>query len=359
MINKGILTLSNALEFSGDFVGSNSSCSGELVFTTGMVGYSEALTDPSYFGQILVFTYPLIGNYGIPFPKVPDSQELSVGFESDKVRVAGVILSTPSVEAYHWQSNQTLLKLLCDSQIPVLAGVDTRHLVKIIRSTPNLLAKIEKITKSQNPVPFFDPSNENVLPKVSRTQKKVLGKGKKRIALLDCGVKWSIVRQLLKNECEVELLPWDTNLRTVDCNGWVLSNGPGDPANTGPLKNNVATLLKEKRPILGICLGHQILALAAGAQTERLRYGHRSHNQPVIDLKTAKGYLTSQNHGYTVIEKTLPQEWSPWFKNANDLTIEGIVHESNLFKSVQFHPEAAGGPRDTEWIIQEFVRDLL
>jgi len=359
MLNQGILSLSNSMQFSGSISGSASSCSGELVFTTGMVGYSEALTDPSYYGQILVFTFPLIGNYGIPPLRESDTQLLSLGFESEKVRVAGVIISDPSLEAFHWRSEKPILKWLNESQIPVITGVDTRHLVQIIRSTPGLLASINPHEGSKKTTSFFDPSAENILPKVSSTQRKILGRGKKRIGLLDCGVKWSIVRQLINNNCEVELLPWDTELTSVDCDAWVLSNGPGDPEKTGPLKKNVADILKQKRPILGICLGHQILALAAGAQTERLRFGHRSHNQPVVDLKTGKGYLTSQNHGYVVIEKTLSKEWKPWFKNANDFSIEGIIHESNSFRSVQFHPEAAGGPRDTGWIIDEFVRDLL
>jgi carbamoyl-phosphate synthase small subunit len=206
---------------------------------------------------------------------------------------------------------------------------------------------------------FFDPGQYEILNDVSVKERTRLGKGSTRIALLDCGVKWNIIRQLIDLQCEVELIPWNHDLSKVDCDAWLLSNGPGDPAKTGDLTKRIAKLLEGNQPILGICLGHQLLSLAAGAKTERMTYGHRSHNQPVYEVGTRRGYITSQNHGYVVVDKSLPEGWEAWFRNINDETIEGIRHVSKPFRSVQFHPEAAGGPRDTGWILEQFVAEVL
>jgi carbamoylphosphate synthase small subunit len=186
----------------------------------------------------------------------------------------------------------------------------------------------------------------------------VIGKGSKRIALVDCGVKWNIVRQLIDLECEVELLPWSTDLSTVDCSGWLLSNGPGDPQNAGGLIDQVKKIMTADRPIFGICLGYQILALAAGAKTEKLKFGHRGHNHSVHLVGTNRGFMTSQNHGYCVIEETLPEGWSPWFKHLNDGTLEGIRHQGLPHRGVQFHPEAAAGPQDTRWLLENFIQEI-
>jgi carbamoyl-phosphate synthase small subunit len=340
-----------------------------MVFTTGMVGYSEAMTDPSYYGQILVFTYPLIGNYGIP--SLPKALELPIprGFESDRVNAAAVVLALDSPEAFHWNSFESLDSWLKGQGVPGIVGLDTRHLVHLIRQTPNLLGRVvpaeatglrdygPKLTEvaSQG---FFDPGQHEIVDAVSVHQRRILGEGKVRIGLVDCGVKWNIIRQLIARGCEVELLPWNCDLSTVDCSAWLLSNGPGDPMRTGNLREQVAALLAGDRPILGICLGHQILALSAGATTVRMQYGHRSHNQPVYQVGTRRGYITSQNHGYVVQDESLPSDWEVWFRNANDQTIEGIRHKSKPFRSVQFHPEAAGGPRDTGWILDQFVDEV-
>jgi carbamoyl-phosphate synthase small subunit len=364
------LELSDGSRFDGELIGAPLQASGELVFTTGMVGYSEAMTDPSYFGQILVFTYPLIGNYGIPTLPKGLSWPLPRGFESNRVNTSAVILTIDSEEAFHWNSFQTLDSWLKDQGVPGIVGLDTRHLVHLVRQTANLLGQVtpeksegersygEFSTAVKKNGGFFDPGAYEIIREVSTKERVVIGKGSKRIGLVDCGVKWNIVRQLVELGCEVEILPWDTAFSKVDVSGWLLSNGPGDPKKTGDLVQRVAGLLQDSKPILGICLGHQILALAAGAETKRMAYGHRSHNQPVYQVGTRKGCITSQNHGYVVDESTLPQEWEAWFRNANDQENEGIKHKSKPFRSVQFHPEAAGGPRDTGWIIEQFVTEV-
>lgn len=361
MRSRATFILSNGDRFEGDLIGAPLSTSGELVFTTAMVGYTEALTDPSYYGQILIFSYPLIGNYGVASMPPAGVEIVPVGFESRKVQASAVIVAVDSPDAYHWNSFEALDQWLKNQKVPGIVGLDTRHLIHLIRQSKGLFGRIEpdkpegwRLAASG----FFDPSAHDLMGQVSCVKRHKIGKGKKRIALIDCGVKWNIIRRLLAQDCEVELLPWDTDLSAVDCDAWLISNGPGDPARTGDLKNRVGKLLKEERPILGICLGHQILALAAGATTARLPYGHRSHNQPVYEVGGRKGLITSQNHGYVVVKESLPKDWKIWFLNANDETIEGIRHAEKPFRSIQFHPEAAGGPRDSGWIIDQFVAEV-
>lgn len=369
MRQKCALVLSDGHKFEGELIGAPLRASGELVFTTGMVGYSEAITDPSYFGQILTFTYPLIGNYGIPRLPKEFALPLPRGFESLKPHASAVILAIDSPEVFHWNSFQSIDSWLKEQGVPGIVGLDTRHLVHLIRSSSNLLGRVEpehptgdrtfsRHIDSAAPSKFFDPGMYEILDEVSVKEPLRLGKGKVRIGLVDCGVKWNIVRQLVDMGCEVEILPWRTDFSKVDCHAWLLSNGPGDPTRTGNLREEVRKLLDGQRPVLGICLGHQILALAAGAITRRMPYGHRSHNQPVYEVGTRRGYITSQNHGYVVEEGSLPDGWVPWFKNVNDQTIEGIRHSSRPFRSVQFHPEASGGPRDTSWILEQFVSEV-
>lgn len=362
------LILSDGTRFKGRLVGAPLVSSGQMVFTTGMVGYPETITDPSYFGQIVVFSYPLIGNYGIP----PDPHPLSGipprGLESDRVRASGIVLGAETLHADHWAAGGPLGSWLERQGVPGIAGLDCRALVTKIRSSKLLLGRIvpEDPTGERDlgagfyPARegFFDPGAQCIMPAVSNREPIRLGKGKRRVAVLDTGVKWGILRALLAAGVEVEVRPWDSDLESVDCDGWLLSNGPGDPVRTGPVVPRLKKLLKGSRPVLGICLGHQLLGLAAGARTSRMRYGHRSHNQPVLDVVTRRGALTSQNHGYVVEADSLKNGWAPWFVNVNDGTLEGLRHRSKPWRSVQFHPEASAGPRDTTWIIADFAASL-
>ena len=362
------LELSDGNQFTGTLVGAPLFASGEFVFTTGLVGYSEAITDPSYYGQILTFTYPLIGNYGIP---AAPTDELSIprGFESIRAQAAAVIFAVDSFAAFHWNSFQGINDWLKSQNIPGIVGLDTRHLVHLIRSNKNLLGRVipedpegqryKSNSKSEAiPSGYYDPGAHELIKEVSTPKRQLIGKGRRRVALVDCGVKWNIVRLLVEGGCEVELLPWDTDLDTVDCDGWLISNGPGDPMLVGSLRDQIATLYSQSKPMLGICLGHQLMSLAAGACTRRMPFGHRSHNQPVYEVGTRKGCITTQNHGYVVEEGSLVEDWEVWFRNINDESIEGIRHKSKPFRSVQFHPEACGGPRDTGWVLGQFIDQL-
>lgn len=349
---------------------------GELVFTTGMVGYTETLTDPSYAGQIVVFAYPLIGNYGVPAPLDGKGQP-SLGFESKKIQAAGAIVGWASPDHSHW-SAQTGLREWMDAQgVGLLEGVDTRALIQWMRDTRQrerapVLGLVQDASRDQLQGEWRDPGSEVIWPTVSVAKPELFSSDQEKsiAAVVDCGVKWNMIRQLNAEGVSIWLLPWNTDLvpwlkAHPQVRGLVISNGPGDPSRAESVIQNVRILFAAEAthriPILGICLGHQILALAAGGRTARMEYGHRSHNQPVVEeggTKIGRGWLTSQNHGYVVEEEGLPPEWRPWFRNANDQSIEGIRHRSHPWRSVQFHPEAAGGPRDTSWIIQDFVREL-
>ncbi|MDR0952862.1 MAG: glutamine-hydrolyzing carbamoyl-phosphate synthase small subunit [Elusimicrobiota bacterium] len=367
--NKATLELSNGVKMEGRLIGANATVSGEMVFTTGMLAYSEAMTDPSYLGQILVFSFSLIGNYGIPSFKEGDFF-IPQGYESESIKTQGIIVSDNFDECFHYEQGKTLNDWMIDNGVPGIAGIDTRYLVQMIRDTKKPLFgrivpqnktavyddKKFEFLKNFKKKDYVDPSKYNLLPSVSTKKPLLLGKGKIKIALLDFGVKRNIIRILLDIGCQVELLPWDTDLTKVKADGWVLSNGPGDPQNTGDSIKRVKELLKGNTPILGICLGHQILALAAGAKTQKLIRGHRGFNQPVFELATRKAFMTTQNHSFEVNKKTLPKDWEVWFENANDFTIEGIKHKKKPFMSTQFHPEASGGPNDTAWIIKDFAK---
>lgn len=345
----GKLILKNGKKFEGINFGAESSISGELVFSTGMMGYPESLTDPSFKGQILVMTYPLIGNYGIPDKSL---------WESDKIQISGLIVSEYIDTPSHFHSKQTLASWLKSENIPGLVIKDTRLLTQMIRDEGSILAKI--INKKN--INFYDPNKENLVAQVSTNEvsEKINNVKFKNIYLIDCGAKYNIDRALFKRGVNVITIPWDYDLISNNINnidGVVISNGPGDPTKAKITIDNVKKLIDKNIPVLGICLGNQILTLANGGKTKKLKYGHRSQNQPCLMFengnKTNKCFITTQNHGYEVSE--IPNGFNKWFVNANDGSNEGIIHKSKPIMSVQFHPEATPGPHDTEWIFDYFL----
>jgi len=342
------LLLEDGIAFTGRAIGAPVSVAGEVVFNTGMVGYPETLTDPSYKGQILVLTYPLIGNYGVP----PAGDSSSGAFESDRIQVSGVIVSEAAEEYSHWTAGRSFGQWLSDERIPCMVGVDTRALTKRLRSAGTMLGKI---VVGDTDVPFADPNQTNLAGLASPPMPILYPGGRRRIVLVDCGCKASILKSLLARGVTVLRVPWDYDFLGEDFDGVVISNGPGDPTMCVPTIANIGRLLEQDRPVFGICLGNQILALAAGATTYKLKFGHRSQNQPCLEEGTKRCYITSQNHGYAVDSDSLPEGWVPWFTNANDGTNEGVRHLTRPFMSVQFHPEAAPGPVDTQHLFDEFL----
>jgi carbamoyl-phosphate synthase small subunit len=316
-----------------------------------MVGYTESLTDPSYAGQILVMTYPIIGNYGIP----GNEQEYHIPkfHESYKIHVAGLIVSNYVHEYSHWNAKKSLSDWLKQYEIPTITGIDTRALTKHLREKGSANGKI---TSNSSDIDWFNPKNINIVEKVSCKEVNKYGNGKYKIILVDCGVKNNIIRNLVKRDATVKVVPWDYNFNNEDYDGLFISNGPGDPMKCSATIENLKIALQRKKPIYGICLGNQLLALAAGASTFKLKYGHRSHNQPVLQVGTNRSFITSQNHGYAINSNTLPNDWEILFKNLNDETVEGIKHKRLPYFSSQFHPEAAGGPTDTEFLFDDFMK---
>jgi len=346
------LILKDGTVFTGFAFGDAHSVAGETVFSTGMVGYPESLTDPSYRGQLLVFTYPLIGNYGVGMlSSRRDTPQAD--FESDRIHAGGLVVSSLTRTPSHYRSRQTLDQWLKKEKVVGIEGIDTRALTTHLREHGSLLGKIVVNT----PIEWYDPNREALVEQVSvQAPVRYHGKGK-RIVVVDCGVKHGILRSLLNRSCDVLRVPWNypfASLPHID--GVVISNGPGDPQKVSETIGEIKKALHGKLPMLGICLGHQLIALALGARTYKLPYGHRSHNQPVLDVQTEKAYITSQNHGYAVRESTLPQTVQSWFRNLNDGTNEGLRHRSLPVMTVQFHPEASPGPTDTAFVFDEFIK---
>jgi carbamoyl-phosphate synthase small subunit len=354
------LFLQDGTRFAGDTFGYRGPATGEIVFNTGMVGYPEALTDPSYRGQILVLTYPLIGNYGISAGlRLPKSHPNHLGvYESDRIQVAGLVVSEASVNFSHWNAAKSLSEWLQEQMIPALCGVDTRAITKHLRERGSLLGGIA-VDRALEDVPDVpDPNLENLVSQVSVREPILYGSGPKRVLLVDCGCKSSIIRAFCNRGISVLRVPWDHDFLRESFDGIVLSNGPGDPKQCSTTISNVRKALDSGSPILGICLGHQLLALAAGANTYKMKFGHRGQNQPCLLTGTNRCVITSQNHGYAVDAASLSDDWAPWFTNANDGTNEGLRHRSKPFMSVQFHPEAAPGPVDSNAIFNEFAEKL-
>ncbi len=349
------LVLEDGTQFAGYSFGAETSLSGEVVFNTAMTGYPESLTDPSYSGQILVITYPLIGNYGVP--AFTEENSMLRFFESDRIHVRGLVISDYSFEHSHWNAVESLGRWLKDNNVPALYGADTRQITKIIRERGVMLGKM-LVEGTEEPAGFEDPNRENLAARVSTRTVETYGNGKHRIVLVDCGCKYNIIRCLCERDATVIRVPWDYDFTQIDYDGVMLSNGPGDPQQCTATVDNIKKAIALGKPIFGICLGNQLLSIAAGARTFKLKYGHRSHNQPALMVGTDRAVITSQNHGFAVDTATLDADWEPYFINLNDGTSEGIRHKSKPFFSVQFHPEASGGPVDTEFLFDDFIQNI-
>lgn len=347
------LILEDGSEFTGKSFGFEGSIAGEVVFNTAMTGYPESLTDPSYKGQILVLTYPIVGNYGVP--RDEEENELYKFFESDQLHISALIISDYSFEYSHWNAERSLGDWLKQHKIPGIFDLDTRLITKILREKGSMLGKVVFEEKEPD---TYDPNQDNLVARVSIGEKKIYGTGKNRILLIDCGVKFNIIRYLLERDTTVIRVPWDHDISKEEYDGLFISNGPGNPKQCQATIKNLAKAYREDTPIFGICLGNQLMALAAGADTYKLKYGHRSHNQPVLEVGTDKSYITSQNHGYAINNETLPCGWEPLFVNLNDDTNEGMKHLEKPFFSTQFHPEASGGPTDTAFLFDLFIEQI-
>lgn len=347
------LVLEKGLEIKGKSFGFPESTSGEVVFNTAMTGYPESLTDPSYKGQILILTYPLIGNYGVPSTEVENN--LLKNFESDRIHISGLVISDYSFDSSHWKSQKSLSEWLIENKIPAMYDVDTRMLTKIIREKGSMPGKI---IFDNNKIDFYNPDKDNLVAEVSTNKKQIYGNGKNKILLVDCGVKYNIIRRLLTRDTTVIRVPWDYDFTKEDYDGLFISNGPGDPKICVTTINNLSVVIKKDKPIFGICLGNQLLCLAAGGDTYKLKYGHRSHNQPVIQNGTKRCFITSQNHGFATNPDSLDKDWSVFFTNLNDNTNEGIIHKEKKIFSTQFHPEASSGPTYTDFLFDLFIENI-
>lgn len=353
---KAFLTLENGSVFEGFSFGYEKPCSGEVVFNTAMTGYPESLTDPSYKGQILVTTYPILGNYGVPSEDVRNDEDIKEYFESSQIHCEAIICQDYSTIPSHWQSERTLSQWLKAEKIPGLYGIDTRALTKLLRSHGSMLGKIT--FEGGDDIDFHDPNKENLIAKVSTNEVRTFGRGDKTVVLVDCGTKYNIIRCLTRRGVKVILVPWDYDFNTLDYDGLFISNGPGSPEFAEITVENIRRAMQKDKPICGICMGNQLLSLAAGAKIYKLKYGHRGHNQPVRIKGSDHCFITSQNHGFAVDDSALPEDWEPYFINMNDGTNEGIKHKTKPFFSAQFHPEASSGPKDTEFIFDDFIRQL-
>ncbi len=351
---KRYLVLEDGSVFGGFSFGSKKTMSGEVVFNTGMVGYPESFTDPSYSGQILSLTYPLIGNYGVPADM---GEELSKGYESGKIHIRGLVVSEYSAYHHHWTAERGLEDLLREEGIPGIQCVDTRALTKKLRESGTMMGCITDDPKNAD---IREPEHNfgSIVSVKELVTYSANSPSAKRVALVDCGCKNTIIKSLIKRGVEVVRVPWDYDPTGLDVDGVLFSNGPGDPTDYAATIENAKRVLDSNIPVFGICLGNQLLAMASGAKTYKLKFGHRGQNQPCTLVGEKRCFITSQNHGYAVDADTLGSDWEPWFENLNDGTIEGIRHTSKPAMSVQFHPEAMPGPLDTAWLFDEFVSML-
>lgn len=352
---KAKIVLEDGTTFEGESFGYHKSVAGEVVFNTAMTGYPESLTDPSYAGQVLVSTYPLIGNYGVP-PRGNDDRGLSRFYESERIHVEALVVADYSFDYSHWNGERSLAEWLDEEHVAGITGIDTRELTKVLREHGSMKGKI--VVEGCGDTDFVDPNADNLVARVSCRDVIEYAGSSKRVVLVDCGVKHNIIRHLLRRGVTLIRVPWDYDFNALAWDGLFISNGPGDPSLCDAAVDNIRRALSAGKPVCGICMGNQLLSRAAGAKTYKLKYGHRGHNQPVREAGTDKCFITSQNHGFAVDDRTLGDDWAPLFTNMNDGTNEGIRHKVKPFFSAQFHPEAASGPTDTEFLFDEFVKLL-
>lgn len=363
-MRKVTLQLSDGTQFHGTSFGYEAPVAGEVVFNTAMTGYPESLTDPSYAGQLMALTFPLVGNYGAP-PFTFEDNGLPTFMESDKIHARAIIVSDYSETYSHWNACESLAQWLKREQVPGITGIDTRELTKVLREHGVMMGKILFDDEPDN-LPQAQYEGVNFVAEVSckeviRYAPTNASAGEtKKVVLVDCGVKSNIIRCLINRGVEVVRVPWDYDFNTLDFDGLFLANGPGNPDTCTTTVEHIRKFLANPRirPCMGICMGNQLLAKAAGASIYKLKYGHRSHNQPVRMVGTERCFITSQNHGYAVKTETLPSEWQPLFINMNDGSNEGIRHTRHPWFSAQFHPEACSGPVDTAFLFDDFVNLL-
>ena len=359
MNRKVTLRLEDGTEFHGTSFGYEKPVAGEVVFNTAMMGYPESLTDPSYAGQLMTLTFPLVGNYGVP-PFTFEENGLPTFMESEKIHVRAIIVSDYSREFSHWNGVETLADWLKREQVPGITGIDTRQLTKVLREHGVMMGKI-LFDDMPDEVPEADYAGVNFVDQVSCREVIKYNEGAdKKVVLVDCGVNANILRCLICRGVEVIRVPWNYDFNELEFDGLFLANGPGDPETCEVTVQNIRRFLANPvvRPCMGICMGNQLLSKAAGARIYKLKYGHRSHNQPVRKVGTETCFITSQNHGYAVDSSSLPADWEPMFVNMNDGSNEGVRHKKNPWFSAQFHPEACSGPVDTEYMFDDFVKLL-
>ena len=358
-MRKVTLQLSDGTEFHGKSFGYEQPVAGEVVFNTAMMGYPESLTDPSYAGQLLTMTFPLVGNYGVP-PFTFDKQTGLPDFmESDRIYASALIVSDYSEQYSHWNAVESLGEWLQREKVPGITGIDTRELTKVLREHGVMMGKI-LFDDEPNNVPEADYEGVNFVDRVSVKEIVRYNEGAgRKVVLVDCGVKANIIRELIQRGVEVVRVPWNYDYTDMEFDGLFLANGPGDPDMCSEAVEIIRKQMsRSRKPICGICMGNQLLSKAAGATIYKLKYGHRGHNQPVRMVGTQKCFITSQNHGYAVDARTLGKDWEELFVNMNDASNEGIRHKENPWFSSQFHPEACSGPVDTEFMFDKFVETL-